>query len=250
MKMSVKEFAKLTNVSVRTLHYYDEIGLLCADYVDEHNGYRYYGEPALERMQEILFYRELKFSLKDIMEILSSPDYNKHEALKRQKYLLVLKKERLERIINTIERIEKGEQTMDFNVFDNSKFDAATEKYKKEARERWGNTEAFKESEIKTAGYSKEKQNDINTGLNKIIDEFAQLCRGGISASDKAALAAVHKLKSFITENQYTCTNEILSDLGSMYVEDERFKTYIDRGYSGTAEFINKAIKTYVILQQ
>lgn len=178
MKMSVKEFAKLTNVSVRTLHYYDEIGLLCADYVDEHNGYRYYGEPALERMQEILFYRELKCSLKDIMEILSSPDYNKHEALKKQKYLLVLKKERLERIINTIERIEKGEQTMDFNVFDNSKFDAATEKYKKEARERWGNTEAFKESEIKTAGYSKEKQNDINTGLNKIIDEFAQLCRG------------------------------------------------------------------------
>lgn len=245
MKMLIKEFADLTNVSVRTLHYYDEIGLLKADYIDEHNGYRYYGEPALSRMQEILFYRELNFPLKDILMILSSPEYNKQEALKKQKHLLVLKKERLERIINTIERIEKGEKTMDFNAFDNSKFDEAMEKYKKEAQKRWGNTEAFKESEKRTAGYSKEKWNEVNAGLNSIIDEFSKLCKNGVSESDDSALLVVCKLKTFITENQYTCTDEILLGLGQMYTCDERFKAYIDKNYKGTAEFINKAIIAY-----
>ncbi len=84
MKMHIKEFAKLTGVSVRTLHYYDEIGLLKPAFVDEQNGYRLYGEGSLERMQEILFYRELDFELKNISEILSSPDYDKQKALAEQ----------------------------------------------------------------------------------------------------------------------------------------------------------------------
>ena len=81
MKMQIKEFARLTNVSVRTLHYYDEIGLLKPSFVDEQSGYRFYDEESLARMQEILFYRELDFSLKSILEILSSPDYDKQRAL-------------------------------------------------------------------------------------------------------------------------------------------------------------------------
>ena len=84
MKMHIREFAKLTGVSVRTLHYYDEIGLLNPSFVDEQNGYRSYDERSLERMQEILFYRELDFSLKSIAEILSSPNYNKRKALIEQ----------------------------------------------------------------------------------------------------------------------------------------------------------------------
>ncbi len=100
MKMQIKEFAKLTGVSVRTLHYYDEIGLLKPALVDAQNGYRFYDENSLLRMQEILFYRELDFPLKSILEILSSPDYNKQKALAKQRKLLELKKERLERIID------------------------------------------------------------------------------------------------------------------------------------------------------
>jgi DNA-binding transcriptional MerR regulator len=101
--MQIKEFAEFTGVSVRTLHYYDEIGLLVPAFVDGSNGYRYYDESSLLRMQEILFYRELDFSLKSIGKIISSPNYNKNKALKEQKYLLTLKKERLERLISAID---------------------------------------------------------------------------------------------------------------------------------------------------
>ncbi len=102
MKMKIKEFAEFTGVSVRTLHYYDEIRLLTPAFVDKTTGYRFYDENSLLRMQEILFYRELDFSLKNIEEILSSPNYDKNKALKEQKHLLTLKKERLERLISAI----------------------------------------------------------------------------------------------------------------------------------------------------
>ena len=90
--MQIKEFAEFTGVSVRTLHYYDEIGLLKPAFIDKQNSYRFYDEKSLLRMQEILFYRELDFSLKGIGEILSSPNYDKNKALKEQKHLLTLKK--------------------------------------------------------------------------------------------------------------------------------------------------------------
>ena len=112
MKMQIKEFAKFTGVSVRTLHYYDEIGLLVPACVDAHTGYRYYDEDSLLRMQEILFYRELDFSLKSIGEILSSPNYDMNKALKEQKALLILKKERLERLISAVDDAMKGESVM------------------------------------------------------------------------------------------------------------------------------------------
>ena len=101
--MQIKDFAEFTGVSVRTLHYYDEIGLLTPANVDRHTGYRYYDETSLLRMQEILFYRELDFSLKSIREILSSPDYDKEKALHQQKKLLILKKQRLEKLISAID---------------------------------------------------------------------------------------------------------------------------------------------------
>ena len=106
--MQIKEFADFTGVSVRTLHYYDEIGLLRPAFVDRATGYRFYDENSLLRMQEILFYRELDFSLKSIGEILSSPNYDKSKALNEQKQLLTLKKERLERLISAIDGAVKG----------------------------------------------------------------------------------------------------------------------------------------------
>ena len=137
--MQIKEFAEFTGVSVRTLHYYDEIGLLVPAYVDRSTGYRYYDENSLLRMQEILFYRELEFSLKSIGEILSSPNYDKSKVLNEQKNLLTLKKERLERLILAIDGALKGENIM--KAFDNSEF----EKNKAEAKEKWGATSAYKE---------------------------------------------------------------------------------------------------------
>ncbi len=243
MKMHIKEFAKLCGVSVRTLHYYDEIGLLKPAFVDEQNGYRFYDEKSLERIQEILFYRELDFPLKSISEILSSPDYDKQKALKEQRKLLILKKERLQRIIDALDSAEKGKITM--NVFDNNEYDTARKQYEAEAKERWGKTDAYKEHEQKTADYSKDKWQQVNDGLNAVLAKFAECLQSGQAPDSNEAQALVKELQSYITENYYTCENDILKGLGQMYVADERFKKNIDKYAVGTAEFISKAIEIY-----
>ncbi len=243
MKMQINEFAKLTGVSVRTLHYYDEIGLLKPAFVDAQNGYRFYDENSLERMQEILFYRELDFGLKSISEILSSPDYDKQKALTKQRKLLILKKERLERIIDALDESQKGKVTM--AAFDNSDYETARKQYEAEAKQRWGETKAYKEHAEKTANYSKDKWQDVNGGLNTVLAKFAECMNNGHTVDSDNAQALVIELQTYITDNYYTCTNEILASLGQMYVADERFKTNIDKHGNGTAEFISKAIEIY-----
>ena len=243
MKMQINEFAKLTGVSVRTLHYYDEIGLLKPAFVDEHNGYRFYDKNSLERMQEILFYRELDFELKSILQILSSPDYDKQKALAEQRNLLVLKKERLERIIDALDDARKGNVIM--TAFDNNEYETARKHYEAEAKQRWGETGVYKEHTEKTAGYTKDKWQQVNNGLNAVFAKFAECMDNGHSADSPEAQAIVKELQTHITENYYTCTNEILAGLGQMYVCDERFKKNIDSHGEGTAEFVAEAIKIY-----
>ncbi len=244
MKLHVREFAKLTGVSVRTLHFYDEIGLLKPSSVDEQNGYRFYDECSLTRMQEILFYRELDFPLKEIRMILSSPDYDKQNALKEQKRLLTLKKERLERLISALDGAMKGE-IVNMNVFDNSEFEAKREEYAKEAKEKWGDTAAYKESAEKTAEYSADMWEQVKSVMNDRIAEFADCKRKGFAPDSKQAQALAKNWQDFITENYYTCTKEILASLGEMYVADQRFLKNIDRHGNGTARFMSDAIKAY-----
>lgn len=239
MKVQIKEFADLTGVSVRTLHYYDEMGLLKPACVDRSTGYRYYDETCLLRMQEILFYRELDFSLKSICEILSSANYDKEKALIEQKTLLILKKERLERLVSAIDDAMKGENVM--KAFDNTEF----EKYKAEAKEKWGKTDAWKEHSDKTKNYSKDKWQSAEEGLNAIFGAFADCKAAGNDICSESAQALVARLQSYITENFYTCTRQILSGLGQMYVMDERFKENIDKNGDGTAEFVSNAIAVY-----
>lgn len=239
MKLMIKGFAEFTGVSVRTLHYYDEIGLLKPAFVDRFTGYRYYDEDSLLRMQEILFYRELDFPLSSISEILSSADYDKGKALKEQKHLLILKKERLERLISAIDGAMKGENVM--KAFDNSEF----EKYQKEAKERWSNTSAYKEYEERTKHYAEKQWNTLIGQMDDIIASFA-VCRKKGEASDSAeAQNCVRLLQDHITQNYYRCTNEILAGLGKMYVADARFRQNMDKHGEGTAEFISKAIESY-----
>jgi len=229
--MQIQEFAKFTGVSVRTLHYYDEIGLLKPACVDRRSGYRYYDEQSLLRMQEILFYRELDFSLKSIEEILSSPHYDKNKALQEQKQMLTLKKERLERLISAVDSAMKGENVM--SAFDNSKLEA----YKAEAKEKWGNTEAYKE-------YEQRGKPDQGDAMMAIFTEIGQVLDLDPASAQVQALVA--KLQQFITDHYYTCTKQILQGLGRMYVADERFRANIDRaGGAGTAEFAAKAIEIY-----
>ena len=244
MRMQINEFAKLAGVSVRTLHYYDEIGLLKPAFVDEQNGYRFYDENSLLRMQEILFYRELDFPLKSILEILSSPDYDKQKALAEQRKLLELKKERLERIIVALDGATKGKVTM--AAFDNSDYEIARKQYEVEAKQRWGETDAYKEHAEKTADYTKGKWQTVNEGLMAVFAKFAECMNNGHTTDSDEAQILVKELQNYITENYYTCTKEILRNLGMMYTAIGSMKDNIDaRGGAGTAELAGRAIEIY-----
>ena len=195
-------------------------------------------------MQEILFYRELDFPLKDIAAILSSPEYDKQTALTEQKQLLMLKKERLERLISALDSAMKGED-ITMTAFDNREYEEKRSQYAKEAKEKWGGTAAYKESAEKTKDYSKEKWNEITSAMEDIMAEFAECNKNGSAADSEEAQALVRKWQGFITASYYTCTNEILAGLGEMYVADERFQANIDRHGNGTAEFMREAIRCY-----
>lgn len=236
--MQIKEFAEFSGVSVRTLHYYDEIGLLKPAFVDKATGYRFYDESSVLRMQDILFYRELNFSLKNIGEILSSPDYDAKKSLEEQRKLLTLKKERLERIISSIDEAMKGKNIM--RAFDNSEF----ENYKAEAKEKWGKTKAFEEFESKNKNRSEAENNFLGGEMMDIFRKLGEI--KNLSPASEEAQNLVKTLQDFITNHYYTCTDEILSGLGKMYIGDGRFKENIDKaGGTGTAEFSAKAIEIY-----
>lgn len=232
--MRVKEFAALTGVSVRTLHYYDEIGLLAPTERDPHTGFRGYGAEALLRMNEILFFRELGFSLERIRGILDSPEYERAKALKDQRKLIELKIERLKRMAEGIDEAMKGDLNM-------KKFENDCEKYREEARTRWGNTAAYKEFEERGAGGGAQAQ----AGMEGLMEGFARCMLAGNEPGSGAAQGLVKELKAFITANFYTCTDEILSGLGKTYTADERFRKNIDRHADGTAEYISRAIELY-----
>ena len=240
--LSVGEMAGLTGVSVRTLHHYDAIGLLKPSLISE-AGYRYYGGDELERMQEILFYRELDFSLKEIKAILSMPGYDRRETFRRHKKLLVLKKQRLERLIGLVDDIMKGEDKMDFTAFDAAQIDAARAEYACEARERWGKTAAYRQYGRKTAAYGQEQWKSISEEADMIFRQFAAKKDLPVSHPEIGRLVAAWR--EHITKYYYDCTKEILAGLGRMYAEDERFARYIDRWGKGTAAFLARAIEDY-----
>lgn len=237
---TVREVSRLTGVSVRTLHYYDEIGLLCPDRVSE-AGYRLYGAQALERLQHISLFRELEFSLKDIRQILDRPDFDRQKALDQQIELLMLKKDRLEHLIDFALGIQKlGVEPLNYQAFDKQ----TLENYKAEAKQRWGQTEAFQEFEQKTQDYTEEDLKFMNT---KFMANFVEF--GRLKAEDPASETVkkqVEALKQSITDQYYTCTDDILASLGTMYTGDDRMKESIDRaGGQGTAQFVSNAIRIY-----
>ena len=150
-----------------------------------------------------------------------------------------IKKERLERLIAAIESAEKGENTVDTEIFKKDEY----LKYRDEVKARWGDTDAYKESEKKTAEYGEDKMNGLQKETEGIFKEFADLMAKGESFESKAAQSLVRKWQNFITENFYRCTDEILLSLGQMYTADERFLKNIDRCQEGTALFVQKAIE-------
>ena len=238
--MTVNEVSKLTGVSIRTLQYYDKIGLLHpAKYTEA--GYRLYNDAALETLQQILLFRELEFPLKDIKEIISRPDFDRSKALEQQIKLLTLKKEHIENLIDLAKGIKLlGVRKLKFEAFDTSKLD----EYAAQAKAYWGKTPAYKEFEEKSRGRTKEEDRKIYQGMIDIFGEFGQI--RNTEPSSKDAQALVKKLQDYITEHMYTCTKKILSSLGKMYAGGGDFTKNIDSyGGEGTAEFTSQAIEIY-----
>lgn len=238
---TVNEVSKITGVSVRTLHHYDAIGLLKPTRVTE-AGYRMYDDAAISRLQSILLFRELQFPLKEIKMILDSPEFDYMEALTQQIELLELQYKRIGELLSFAREIKyKGVTTVSYKVFDKSEI----EQYKAEVKARWGNTPAYLDFERKTAGRSRLKRGEIAGGLMTLFAEIGTLRH--LSPSAKEVQDKIAALQRFITENYYTCTDEILVGLGQMYAGDERFRKNIDKaGGDGTAEFVSRAISVFV----
>lgn len=238
--MTVNEVSKLAGVSIRTLQYYDKIGLLHPAKYSE-SGYRLYDDTALEKLQQILLFRELEIPLKDIKVIMESPNFDRSKALEQQIALLTLKKEHLENLILYARGIKlKGVKKMDFSVFDTSKLD----EYAAQAKASWGNTPEYHEYEEKSKGRTKKEEQTLMESMMSIFTEFGAML--DLPADSEKVQAQVKKLQDFITENFYTCPNDILYSLGSMYAGGGDFTTNIDNaGGAGTAEFVFQAIKIY-----
>lgn len=244
---TVKEVSQLTGVSIRTLHYYDEIGLLSPTSITA-SGYRLYDDTALERLQHIMLFRELQFPLKDIKNIINGSNFDRNKALEQQIQLLTLKKEHIENLI-TFARGMQGigvknmnQKTMDFSAFDAKKLD----EYAAQAKALWGKTDAYKEFEEKEKSRTAEESKQAGEDMMQLFVEFGQLVKEQKKASDKEAQAQVQKLQDYITEHFYTCTKKILAGLGKMYNGGGSMTENIDKyGGDGTADFAAEAIEIY-----
>ncbi len=238
---TVHEVSRLTGVSIRTLQYYDKIGLLPpTEYTG--SGYRLYDDTALEKLQQILLFRELAFPLKEIRRIIDSPDFDRGKALEQQIALLTLKKAHIESLIDLAREIKAMgvNHQMDFRAFDTSQIDA----YAAQAKASWGETPAYQEYEERAKGRTATENAALSRQMMEIFAAFGAVRRE--DPSGDAAQTLVKKLQDYITAHFYTCTDEILYGLGVMYAGGGDFTASIDqRAGEGTAEFVYQAIRIY-----
>ena len=243
-RITVGAVARMAGVTVRTLHHYDEIGLVQPAGRTE-SGYRTYGLDEVERLQEVLFFRELGFSLETIRDMVERPSYSRVAALEQQKELLEARAGRLAAIIDAIDRavaaartgVKMSSEDM-LEVFG----DFDPKEHEREARERWGETDAYKESSQRTSSYSKQDWETINAENDAINQAFLALMAARVPADSPVAMEAAERHRSHITKWFYDCSIEIHAGLGEMYVADVRFKENIDRAGEGLAEYISAAI--------
>ncbi len=242
--VTVGELASMAGVTVRTLHHYDEIGLVSPERRSG-SGYRLYGHGDVQRLQEVLYFRELGFALGDIGDIMAGRDYDRTVVLTRQRLLLEKKAERVQAMLTAIdaalaadqEGIQMSNEDM-LEVFDG--FDPS--EYEEEAKQRWGESEAYRQSAQRTAQYTKADWQRIKAEVDDINQAFLDLMASGTPADSDAAKGVAARHRAHITEWFYDCTPEIHAGLGQMYVADARFTESIDKAGEGLAEYMSKAI--------
>ncbi|WP_271000911.1 MerR family transcriptional regulator [Listeria seeligeri] len=243
--MQPKELAELTGISVRTLHHYDKIGLLTPQKDDDENGYRHYSEQEVDKLQQILFFKELDFPLKKIKQILDDPSFDKSIALSLQYRLLTEKKKQIETMLKTLDQTiknEKGEITMT-NEEKFTGFDFSTNPYEEEAKKLWGD-EAVEQA---NANISKMTNTEKLTIKESFDAEFRSLAaiRTLHPASDEAQLKIDHFFHYLNDNHGNIYSLEAFRGLGEMYVTDERFTKNIDQFGDGLALFLKEAMKVY-----
>ena len=241
MRYSVSQAARLAGVSVRTLRWYDEIGLLKPSEVTQ-AGYRFYDDAAMAALQQILFYRELGVPLEQIGRILSAPEHDRTEALRKHRMLLMMKRQRLDDMLRLVDETIGGITMYDERPKPTqADWDAVKNQYAQEAAELWGNTEAFLESREKHKDYTPGQEAQIHAEMEEIFSAFG-------ACSDPAgpeAQALVKRWQAHITKYHYNCTDGILACLGQMYVNDPRFQENLDKYGPGTARKMSDAIAAY-----
>ncbi|MER7173764.1 MULTISPECIES: MerR family transcriptional regulator [Streptomyces] len=244
MSYSVGHVAGLAGVTVRTLHHYDEIGLL-APSERSYAGHRRYSDEDLDRLQQILFYRELGFPLDEVKVLLDDPGVDPQEHLRRQHELLADRIEQLQKMATAVEQAMEAKK-MGINLTPEERFEVFgehdPEQYEEEAEQRWGNTDAWAESKRKTSSYTKEDWLRIRAEADDWTRRMIALIESGAEPASEAAMDMAEEHRLQICQYHYTCTHEIHSCLAEMFVADERFTRNIDKAKPGLAAYMSEAM--------
>ncbi|MGB8943814.1 MAG: MerR family transcriptional regulator [Streptomyces sp.] len=244
MGYSVGQVAGFAGVTVRTLHHYDEIGLLVPS-ERSHAGHRRYCDDDLDRLQQILFYRELGFPLDEVAALLDDPGTDPQVHLRRRHELLTARITKLQEMAAAVQTAMEAKK-MGINLTPEEKFevfgDHDPDQYAEEAERRWGDTDAYKESMRKAASYTKEDYQRIADGFNALHARMADLLGRGVPADSGEAMDVAEEHRLFIGRWHYACSHEFHTCLGEMYVADERFAATYEAIRPGLAVYMRDAI--------
>ncbi len=254
MAYTINKIARLAGVTLRTLRYYDKIGLLTPSARTD-AGYRLYSDEDVQRLQQILFYRELDFPLAKIEDILNNPAFDRNEALRMQADFLEKRAERYLKLSqlakDTLLNLEGGTEMENKDMFSGFDYDKMMEEqnqYEAEIKERWGNSDAYKISIERTEKYTKEDWERLNKTQMNNLKELCDLYNAKVPHDDPRVQAVVEKSHKFIHDTFYPCSLEIFSGLGNMYITDERFTAYYEKFAPELAAYYNDAIQHYCIV--
>ncbi|GAB7031906.1 MerR family transcriptional regulator [Streptomyces sp. NPDC021749] len=244
MSYSVGQVAAFAGVTVRTLHHYDEIGLLHPG-ERNHAGHRRYGDDDLDRLQQILFYRELGFPLDEVAALLDDPGADPQEHLRRQHGLLTARIGKLQEMAEAVEHAMEARR-MNVRLTPEEKFevfgDFDPDAYAAEAEERWGGTDSYQESQRRTAAYTKEDWKRLTAEFDGLHRRMADLLAEGVPADSEAAMDVAEEHRRFIGRSYYECSHETHTGLGEMYVADERFTATYEAIRPGLAVYMRDAM--------
>ena len=243
--MNVGQVAAAAGVSVRTLHHWDAVGLLVPSGRTA-AGYRTYSAGDLERLRQVLTYRELEFSLDDVRKLLDDPEVDALDHLRRQQELLADRIARLQSVAALVSRaVEARSMGIELDPHELREVfgDEDPTQHAEEVRERWGDTDAYAQSHARTSSYGKQDWLEVKAEGDDVERRFAEALAAGLPADDPSVTAIAEDHRQHISRRFYDCSPEMHSSLADMYVADERFTAHYERRAPGLAQYVHDAVK-------